>query len=71
MARKKGITTLVEANESRGNAIKYGELAKRNFKDLTPHRINQNTVILIRSDKDKADQINRFIAKLERDRKNY
>lgn len=71
MARKKGIITQAEAAELREKTKKIGEEIKRTFKDLIPHRIDNNTVILINSQRDKAEQINRFMAKLERDRKNY
>lgn len=71
MAKKRGITTLAEAVDSRENALRVGEFTKRNFKDLIPHRIDNNTVILINSHKDKTEQIGRFIEKLEKDRRNY
>lgn len=71
MARKKGIIALEEAADSRENAIVLGVEVKRKFEDLIPHRVDSNTVILIHSRKDPEDQISRFIAKLERDRKNY
>ena len=71
MTQKKGITSMKEAFESRKNAIESGKLVKRKFKDLIPHRIDQSTVILLKSNKDKTEQIDRFIKKLERDRMNY
>lgn len=71
MARKKGIITQEEAADQREKTKKIGEEVKGTFKDLIPHRIDNNTVILINAHRDKAEQINRFMAKLERDRKNY
>lgn len=38
---------------------------------MKKHRINENTVILIKAHLDKTEQINRFLSKLEKDRKNY
>lgn len=71
MARKKGVITQADAADLREKTKKIGEEVKRKFVDLIPHRIDNNTVILINSQRDKAEQINRFMAKLERDRKNY
>jgi DNA-binding Lrp family transcriptional regulator len=71
MARKEGIITHEEAIADREKALEIGELTKRNFSDLIPHRINQTTVILISTKKDKADQIKRFLERLDRDRLNY
>lgn len=71
MARKKGIITTSEAADSRETAIKVGSEVKQKFKDLIPHRIDNNTVILIHAHQDHAAQINRFLQKLERDRNNY
>ena len=71
MARKKGVITQADAADLREKTKKIGEEVKRKFADLIPHRIDNNTVILINSQMDKAEQINRFMAKLERDRKNY
>jgi hypothetical protein len=71
MARKRGITTLAEVEDSRENAIKYGNQAKRNFNYLIPHRIDTNTIIFIKPHQDKTEQINRFMNRLEKDRMNY
>lgn len=71
MAKKKGVITQADAADLREKTKKIGEEVKRRFADLIPHRIDNNTVILINSQRDKAEQINRFMAKLERDRKNY
>lgn len=71
MAKKKGVITQADAADLREKTKKIGEEVKRKFADLIPHRIDNNTVILINSQRDKAEQINRFMAKLERDRKNY
>lgn len=71
MARKRGITTLSEAVDSRETAIELGEHVKQRFRDLIPHRVDNNTVILIHAHQDPATQINRFLTKLEKDRKNY
>jgi len=71
MARKKGVITQADAADLREKTKKIGEEVKRKFADLIPHRIDNNTVILINSQRDKVEQINRFMAKLERDRKNY
>ncbi len=71
MARKKGVITQADAADLREKTKKIGEEVKRKFADLIPHRIDNNTVILINSHRDKAEQINRFMAKLERDRRNY
>ena len=71
MARKKGVITQADAADLREKTKKIGEEVKRKFADLIPHRIDNNTVILINSHRDKTEQINRFMAKLERDRRNY
>lgn len=71
MAKKKGVITQADAADLREKTKKIGEEVKRKFAHLIPHRIDNNTVILINSQRDKAEQINRFMAKLERDRKNY
>jgi hypothetical protein len=71
MARKEGIITHEEAIADREKAINIGELTKRNFSDLIPHRINPTTVILISTKRDKAEQIKRFLERLDRDRLNY
>ena len=71
MARKRGITTLAEAVDSRETAIELGEQVKPRFKDLIPHRVDNNTVILIHAHRDPDTQINQFLTKLEKDRKNY
>ena len=71
MARKKGVITQADAADLREKTKKIGEDEKRKFADLIQHRIDNNTVILINSQRDKAEQIKRFMAKLERDRKNY
>lgn len=71
MAKKAGIITHEEALTERDKALEVGELTKRNFSDLIPHRINQTTVILISTKRDKAEQIKRFLERLDRDRLNY
>lgn len=71
MAKKAGVITREEAIADREKALEIGELTKRNFSDLIPHRINPTTVILISTKRDKAEQINRFMEKLDRDRMNY
>ena len=71
MAKKEGVITNEEAIADREKALEIGELTKRNFSDLIPHRINPTTVILISTKRDKAEQINRFMEKLDRDRMNY
>lgn len=71
MAKKKGVITKEEAAELREKTMIIGKEVKRSFKDLIPHRIDNNTIILINAHKDKTEQINRFMAKLERDRNNY
>ena len=71
MARKKGVITQADAADLREKTKKISEDEKRKFADLIQHRIDNNTVILINSQRDKAEQIKRFMAKLERDRKNY
>lgn len=71
MARKRGITTLAEAVDSRVTAIELGEHVKQRFKDLVPHRVDNNTVILIHAHQDPSAQINRFLTKLEKCRLNY
>jgi len=71
MAQKKGITSLKDAIELREDAIEMSKLVKREFKDLIPHRIDQNTFILVDPKKDVPEQINRFTNKLSNDRKNY
>lgn len=65
------ITTLNDSLENREKAIKASKLAKKQFKNLIPYRIDKNTVIMIDSSKDIEEQINRFTNKLEQDRKNY
>lgn len=71
MARKKGITTLAEAADSRETAIELGEHVKQRLKDLIPRRVDNNTVILIHAHRDPDTQINQFLTKLEKDRKKY
>lgn len=71
MARKRGITTLADAADSRENAIELGDQVKPRFKDLIPRRVDNNTVILIHAHQDHSAQINRFLKRLEKDRKNY
>lgn len=71
MAKKKGIITMAEAVDYREKTKVIGEEVKRKFADLIPQRIDHNTVILINVHRDKTEQINRFLTKLERDRKNY
>jgi len=71
MAKKKGVITQADAADLREKTKKIGEEVKRKLADLISHRIDNNTVIFINSQRDKAEQINRFMAKLERDRKNY
>lgn len=71
MAKKAGVITREEVIADREKAINIGKLTKRNFSDLIPHRINPTTVILISTKRDKAEQINRFMEKLDRDRMNY
>lgn len=71
MARKVGIITNEEAAADREKALVIGEMTKRKFSDLIPHRINATTIILISTKKDKAEQIKRFLERLDRDRMNY
>lgn len=71
MAKKAGVITREEVIADREKALEIGELIKRNFSDLIPHRINQSTVILISTKRDKAEQIKRFLERLDRDRLNY
>ncbi len=72
MARKKqGAITLAEECESREVAKRIGEVAKKNFAHLIPHRIDLNTVIFIKRNEDHQAQIRRYLDKLDRDRKNY
>ena len=71
MARKKGVITQADAADLREKTKKISEDEKRKFADLIQHRIDNNTVILINSQRDKAEQIKRFMERLERDRKNY
>lgn len=71
MAKKAGAITREEVIADREKALEIGELTKRNFSDLIPHRINTTTVILISTKRDKAEQIKRFLERLDRDRLNY
>lgn len=71
MAKKAGAITREEVIADREKALEIGELTKRNFSDLIPHRINTTTVILISTKRDKAEQIKRFLERLDRDRVNY
>lgn len=71
MTRKRGITTFTEAADNRENAMEIGQQVKQKFKNLIPHRINNNTVILIHANQDPSEQVNRFLTRLEKDRMNY
>lgn len=71
MTRKRGITTIAEAADNRENAIEIGQQVKQKFKDLIPHRVDNNTVILINANQDPSEQVKRFLMKLEKDRMNY
>ncbi len=71
MTRKRGITALAEAADNRENAMEIGQQVKQKFKDLIPHRVDNNTVILINANQDPSEQVNRFLMKLEKDRMNY
>lgn len=71
MTVKQGIITLAEAVDSRETAIELGEQVKPRLKDLIPHRVDNNTVILIHAHRDPDTQINQFLTKLEKDRKKY
>ena len=71
MAKKAGIITHEEAIAEREKAKSIGDLTKRSFSDLIPHRVNATTVILISTKRDKTEQIKRFMERLDRDRMNY
>lgn len=49
----------------------YREKAFEVLSTMRKERVDSRTVILIKSDKDKTEEINQFIAKLEKDRMNY
>lgn len=69
--KKKGVITLMEEIESRESAKRIGEDTKKKFSKLIPIRVDVNTLIFIKKDEDKTEQIDRYKARLERDRKNY
>lgn len=68
---KKGIITHTEEFESREIAARVGEVAKKRFAHLIPHRLDMNTLIFIRRDRDIQEQVERYLKKLENDRKGY
>lgn len=61
MAKKAGVITHEEAIADREKALEIGELTKRNFSDLIPHRINATTVILISTKRELNNLKNRTI----------
>lgn len=70
MPKKRGIITAPDIANSREDAIKYGKAAKRSFKHLIPYRLDTNTVIFINPE-NMEEQVNRYLARLEKDRANY
>lgn len=71
MAKKKGLITKEEVAENREKAINVAKGIKERFKALVPHRIDHVTVVYLRSDQDKQEQIDRFMRRLNKDRLNY
>lgn len=71
MDRRRGLTILIKADDSSENSTEIREQAKKQFNDLIPHRVDNNTVILIHANQDPSEQVNRFLTRLEKDRMNY
>lgn len=69
--RKRGIITMEESIDSRKQAIKAGNKAKKSFCTRIPYRVDRNTIIMLRTDQDLDSQITRFLKTLENNRKNY
>lgn len=71
MAPKKGIITMVEAKDSRDQAIKAGKKTNESIKKRIPYRIDHRTIILLDPEHDAMEQINKFKEQLETNRLNY
>lgn len=67
---KPGIITNEELIESRDAAIELSIQAKQKLRGMIPLRYDNKTVIYIKPDKDKDEQLHHFNEKLERSRNN-
>lgn len=71
MTRKSGIITLIEERENIETAKSLVVDIREKLSNLLHYRLNSNTVIFIRKDKDINSQVEKYLKALNSDRKNY
>ncbi len=69
--RKRGIITTEDYFNHFENGKNVAKNAKRKLNGLTPCRVSPTTVLMLRQDQNKDEQIQRYMRRLEQDRSNY
>lgn len=69
--RKDGAISTIEQMEIREKAIKTAKEMRVELTGKIPYRVNPTTIIFLDPGIDRQEQIDRFLSRLESDRRNY